>query len=342
MITRLNTDDFVAKIHAGVPVVDVRSPGEFAAGRIPDAHSIPLFSNEERAAVGTLYKHEGRQPAIERGLEFVGPKMADMAREACRLAGPRREILVYCWRGGMRSGSVAWLFGQMGLRVGVLEGGYKAYRHRGRELMDRMSDLRILGGNTGSGKTEILKKMAADGHQVIDLEGLASHRGSAFGSLGEGSQVSTEHFENLIAEHLHRFDLDAPIWTEAESRNIGRIMIPDLFFEMMNRSKLYHVTIPFDVRLDRIMVDYGCFSAAELTESMEKIRKRIGFDRHKEAIEAIAAGDIRRAAAIALEYYDKGYELSLKKRGERVEFDFENYDRDLIIDALIADKLHVE
>ncbi|MEY2794218.1 MAG: hypothetical protein RJA76_2210, partial [Bacteroidota bacterium] len=180
-----------------VPILDVRSPGEFKRAHIPNALSLPLFTDEEREKVGICYKHQGKEKAVELGLEFVGPKLVNFVKYAKKVAF-EGEILVHCWRGGMRSASMAWLLETAGLKVFLLEGGYKSYRNFVLKIQSEPLPLRVLGGKTGSGKTELLREMKNAGFQVIDLEDLAKHRGSAFGHFGLEEQPSSEHFENLL------------------------------------------------------------------------------------------------------------------------------------------------
>jgi tRNA 2-selenouridine synthase len=186
----------LAKSGKPLPMLDVRSPGEFARGHIPGAQNIPLFDNEGRAEVGTIYKQKGKQPAILRGLELVGPNMATMA-ERGRLTAIDNTVFVHCWRGGMRSGSVAWLLESYGVKVFTLKGGYKAFRRYMQQQFEAPKNLLVLGGRTGSQKTTWLHALQGDGEQVIDLEGLACHKGSSFGMLGEHPQPTQEQFENL-------------------------------------------------------------------------------------------------------------------------------------------------
>ncbi|WP_416670847.1 tRNA 2-selenouridine(34) synthase MnmH [Egbenema bharatensis] len=164
-------------------ILDVRSPAEYEQGHIPGAVSFPLFSNEERAIVGTCYKQQGREQAIELGFEIAGPKCAEFVRRAKGLA-PDRLVRVHCWRGGMRSEAIAWILKMAGLRVSVLEGGYKSFRRWVLSCFDQPKPILILGGMTGAGKTVILQELAVRGAQVLDLEALANHRGSSYGNLG--------------------------------------------------------------------------------------------------------------------------------------------------------------
>ena len=199
------------------PVIDVRSPSEFLKGHIPGAFNIALFDDEERRKVGTLYKNSGKESSVLLGLDLVGPKMSGFVKAASRIA-LEREVLLHCWRGGMRSSGMAWLFETAGFKVSVLEGGYKAYRRFIRRKLEENIKLVVLGGKTGSGKSDILDHLAQSGEQVIDLEGIAHHKGSAFGAFGQESQPTTGHFENNLYHELNKFDLNLPVWVEDESR----------------------------------------------------------------------------------------------------------------------------
>lgn len=304
----ISLEDFLKNSKGGV-IVDVRSPAEFAAGHIEGAYNIPLFDNEQRAVVGTIYKQIGKTEAIEKGLEFVALKMVDMVREARKIAGGRK-IFLYCWRGGMRSNSVAWLFSTAQIRCCVLEGGYKAYRAGFDELTSRFKDkLVVLGGPTGGGKSEILNCLKSLGEQVIDLEGLANHKGSVFGNLGE--QPTTETFINRLHSELSKLNPERRVWCEGESKAIGSVFIPESFFGLMHTSLYIFMDVPSDVRIGRIMKEYGEMDIEYLTECFRKITKRMGGQNVKAALEAIENGDIRQAAKIALDYYDKGYKNSV-------------------------------
>ena len=194
-------------------VIDVRTPAEFEQGHIEGAINIPLFTNEERVVVGTLYKKVGKDAAIDKGLEFVGLRMASMVKQARKLYNGK-PLLLYCWRGGMRSNSVAWLFTNAGLESHTVVGGYKSYRREFGLCLQKDWKFIVVGGSTGSGKTDVLKALESTGNQVVDLEGLAHHKGSSFGAIGERPQPSTEHFENKIFETMLRFDINKPVWIE--------------------------------------------------------------------------------------------------------------------------------
>jgi len=194
-------------------VLDVRTPKEFEQGHIPGAINLPLFTNEERVIVGTIYKQQGRQPAILKGLELVGPKMKDIIETVSKIEN-RGCFLLHCWRGGMRSSSVAWLLSIYGIKVYTLKGGYKFYRRNVLETFEAKKNIVVLGGKTGSAKTYILKKLEEKGEQVIDLEALAKHKGSSFGSLGETQPPSQEQFENLLADKLKSVSPEKICWIE--------------------------------------------------------------------------------------------------------------------------------
>jgi tRNA 2-selenouridine synthase len=296
------------------PLIDVRSPGEFEQGHIPGAVNIPLFDNAERVEIGTLYKQAGREAAVMRGLELTGPKMAGFVREARKLASPR--IVAHCWRGGMRSESMAWLWQTAGLEVEVLEGGYKAYRQQVLSELAKPLRLRILGGKTGSGKTAVLREMAAMGGQVIDLEALAHHKGSAFGSLGQQPQPSPEQFENDLHHALRRLDPGQPIWAEDESHSIGRVYIPLPFWRQMLEAPVLAIETPLEDRIAHLVEEYGAFPREGLQQSLDRIQKRLGGQAHTLASDALNRGDLAEVARISLAYYDKTYQYALQRRSE--------------------------
>lgn len=299
----------------GATLLDIRTPAEYSEGHLPGARSFPLFSNEERAMVGTIYKQQGRDQAVVKGLELVGPKLKNFVVKAGKFDGP---LYLYCWRGGMRSNSMAWLLQTAGREVYVLEGGYKAYRTYGREQIAAGLKLIMLSGPTGSGKTEILHQLEQQGHQVLDLEGLAHHRGSSFGGIGQLPQPGTEQFTNRILEKILGFDLSQPIWVEGESQNIGRVFILEELFSQMNCCPTLRIDPPAAERIERLVRDYACFPKEQLQLSIEKISKRLGGKDTKDALDALAADDFHKVTEITLAYYDKTYEHSMSRRETRM------------------------
>lgn len=298
-----------------LPLADVRSPGEFAVGHIPGAVNIPLFDDAQRAEVGTIYKQEGNTKAVLRGIDLAAPEMSSKLKAALELASENR-LLVYCWRGGMRSEAMAWLFSVGGIEPLVLRGGYKAYRNHILEGLCSERKYLILGGLTGSGKTGILRYMKSEGAQVTDLEGLASHRGSAFGALGQAPQPSSEHFANMLFDDLSAHGNEAPVWLEDESRNIGTVFMPDCFYERMHAAPVIALMMSIETRMPRLVREYTSFPVEDIIASVMKISKRLGGDRTREALEALKRGDYPSAIRITLEYYDKSYHYGLSKRPE--------------------------
>ena len=296
-----------------IPVIDVRSPSEYDSGHIPYAINIPLFTDQERVAVGITYKREGRIPAILEGLKLSSPMMTDKLFQALSAAKNGR-LLVHCWRGGMRSEAMAWLFSLGDISTEVLEGGYKSYRNYILERLSEKGKMIVLGGLTGSSKTYILRYLKSIGQQIIDLEGLANHKGSAFGALGELPQPFTEQFANNLYDEWKRNDNNVPFWVEDESRNIGTVFIPDCFYEKMQDTPTIVLIMDIELRLPRLIREYSTFPEESLKASVLRISKRLGGDNTRDALEAIGHGDYSRAIKITLRYYDKAYHYGLKKK----------------------------
>lgn len=296
---------------AGRVILDTRSPGEFEKGHIPGATPLPIFEDDERAVIGTLYKQQGKPAAVEKGLEFVGPKMGELvrlARELFEAQENREPIIVHCWRGGMRSGAVAWLLETAGLPVVKLIGGYKAYRGWARKDFESIACLRVVGGMTGVGKTKVLHALQHTSAQVLDLEGIAGHLGSAFGNLERIPQPSSEQFANDCHRILKGFDWSLPVWTENESRAIGTVHLPQEFFDSMRASPVWVLERTQEERLDVLCEVYGTASTDLLEAAFERIREKLGGLRCQQAIDALRNDDLRAAAAIGLVYYDKLYD----------------------------------
>lgn len=295
------------------PVIDVRSPSEFKKGHIPGAHNIPLFSDEERAIVGTKYVQESRYSSVIAGLDMVGPKLSSFVDAATKIA-PNGKLLVYCWRGGMRSSSMSWLLNLAGINSKTLIGGYKSYRRYSKEYLSKPFKLVVLGGMTGSGKTEIILELSKYGQQIIDLEGLANHKGSAFGAIGQKPQPSTEFFENLLFEDLLKLDLEKYIWVEDESKAIGSVFIPQEFFNQMLNSPVIAIERSTETRIKRLTSEYTNCNPQLLVDSVNKIAKRLGGDNVAKAIQSIGFGNFEEAVGISLRYYDKAYQYGLSNK----------------------------
>lgn len=321
-VEKISVEAFVA--HAkNFPVIDVRSEAEYEHAHIPGAWNLPLFNNEERKIVGTIYKQSSREDAIKKGLEFFGPKMKEMilfVEDRMKEIHPsNKTILVHCWRGGMRSAGVAWLLDLYGFKVLTLVGGYKAYRNWVLNVLESKPTLKILGGYTGSGKTIVLDALEKMNQVIIDLEGLAGHRGSAFGNIGLPKQPSQEMFENKLALALYNIASNknnVTIWLEDESQRIGTVNIPQLFWLHMRKSDIHFLEIPFENRLDYLVDTYGKLEMSELKSATERIQKKLGGLETKTALAFLDENNIRGAFSILLNYYDKLYSKGLEKRDD--------------------------
>lgn len=331
----LDIQQFLESSFGKFNIIDVRSPKEFEQGHIPGAFNIPLFNDEERAIVGTMYKQTGRQPAILKGMEIVGPNMSTIVKQAIDLAKDN-TVYVHCWRGGMRSGFVATLLEMYGLNVFLLKGGYKKFRNFVLQSFEEKYPINLLSGKTGSGKTYIIKELKKSGQNVIDLEGIAHHKGSAFGALGEKPQPSQEQFENELSVQLVQINKTL-VWLEDESRLIGKKVIPAEIWEQMRIAKVYYIDLPFEERLKHIVAEYGKFAKEDLKTSILKITKRLGNEQTKTALSALEENDLKTALGICLHYYDKTYShgLSLREHSTVEELAFEKIDIKNISNQLI-------
>jgi tRNA 2-selenouridine synthase len=339
-IERIHIEQFLslAQHH---PVFDVRSPGEYAHAHILGAYSLPLFTDEERKIVGTAYKQESREQAIKLGLDFFGPKMrsiVDTVESKLEVQSKKYEagnntnpvlptskiVLVHCWRGGMRSGAIAWLLDLYGFKVYTLAGGYKKYRHYVLDTFALPFQYNIVGGYTGSGKTELLKTLKEKGEPVIDLEGIAIHKGSAFGSIGLPPQPGQEMFENLLATELRKSMVNSelsikdssysPIWLEDESQRIGLVNLPNELWKAMRQSPVFFLDIPFEERLRHIVEEYGQLEQEKVIDAIGRITEKLGHLNAKTAILLLKEGKISESFDILLRYYDKFYLKSLHNR----------------------------
>lgn len=295
-----------------IKIIDVRSEGEFLAGHIPSAINIPILNDEERKIVGTVFKNNGSQTAVLKGLELTGPHLNSRLKQGLKVA-EKQQVLIHCWRGGMRSEFFSFLFHYYGLQPLLLKGGYKAFRTMAHETFSSPFQIKVLSGKTGSGKTYLLKELSDLGEQTIDLEGLAHHRGSSFGAIGMPPQPSQEQFENNLFEIMRNLNPHRPVWIEDESRTIGSKVIPEGLWNQMVNAKHVLVEKSFDDRLSQIMVDYGGFDKEELIPAMQRIGKRLGPQHVKVAIEHLENGNVLEAFRMALVYYDKAYTFLLEK-----------------------------
>ena len=319
-IQKISVEDFV-KLSLTHPVFDVRSEAEFSHAHIPSAFNLPLFNNEERAVVGTIYKQQSRELAIKKGLTYFGPKMKDMVEFVENIFAKHqpsgKTVLVHCWRGGMRSAGVAWLLDLYGFKVYTLVGGYKSFRNWVLHSFEQKNDFNILGGYTGSGKTIVLSALKEKGAAVVDLEGLAGHKGSAFGNIGLPKQPSQELFENKLAVEILKTKIhhpEKPIWLEDESQRIGTVNIPQAMWNHIRTRSVYFLEIPFDARLDYLVATYGTLDKIQLGEAIQRIQKRLGGLETKTALQFLNENNLKDCFSILLKYYDKQYNKGLQNR----------------------------
>ena len=301
------------------PLIDVRSPSEYYKGHMPNSINIPLFDNEERSIVGIIYKNYGREKAVIQGLEYIAIKIENIVNklfEAINVYKSKNDnsnleeptFKIYCARGGMRSQSISWLLEKHNHRSVTLNDGYKSYRKWTLDSFNKKWEIVVIGGKTGTGKTKILKLLGENNFQIIDLEGLACHRGSTFGGLGMTTQPSNEQFENIIAEKLKGFKKNKKIFVEAESSNIGKCKIPHDFFSQMKTADRIEIKKSQSNRIDELINTYSIFNEKDLIEAVLRIKKRLGPQRTTIAIESIKNKDWESVCMSVLEYYDKCYE----------------------------------
>jgi tRNA 2-selenouridine synthase len=308
----ITVSEFIELIK-GETVIDVRSPLEFAKGHVPGAINIPLFDNDEREEIGIIYKISGKEIAIERGLQIISPKLFELVKMT-KNKTTNKKIYVYCWRGGMRSQRFAWLMNTSGLNAKVLQGGYKKYRNHILSFFEKELKLFIIGGPTGSGKSAILREMAKQGEQVVDLEALAHHKGSAFGSINEVPQCPQQLFEHHLFNAFQELDLSKPIWLEDEAMSIGWNKIPFSLWKQMKKAPIFKINVPFSIRVQRLVADYSTTDHKLLHRALSAIKDKLGGQHFLEAEQKLMEGDLASVAAISLRYYDEAYEFNHHKR----------------------------
>ncbi len=292
-------------------IIDARTPLEFAEDHLPGAYNVPILTNEERVEIGTIHKHQGPQAARMRGLELTCGRFAALAREAIDVAAGR-PLLVYCWRGGLRSLSLAILIESCGYPVLRLQGGYKAFRN---QVVDYFEDftppapLIVIHGMTGSGKTTFINGLDRTRWTVIDLEGLARHRGSAFGAMGLGEQPTQKRFDTLLWDALRQAPPGKPIVLEGESQRIGRITLPGNVYDIMAASCKVWCSVSVDTRVRRLTEEYAHPEYRQpMAEALERIKKKLGGSGYAALQELLEGWDIPGLARGLVErYYDKLY-----------------------------------
>ncbi|SDK17550.1 tRNA 2-selenouridine(34) synthase MnmH [Alkalibacterium thalassium] len=313
MFKDISPSDLFELKEAGHVVVDVRAPKEFKEATIPGAINIPLFSDEERAQVGTTYKHQGQEAAKELGLEIFSKKLPDFIRQFKELKSP---VTVFCWRGGMRSTTAATVTDLMNIKVNRLTGGIRAYRNWMKEQIDTLPlpPFYVLNGHTGNGKTHILRQLKQENYPVIDFEGMARHRGSIFGQIGL-EPSNQRMFNLLLGEELLRYQQSPYILVEGESARIGKVIIPERIFQHKEISSQLVVDLPLEERVAIILDDYSPDAYHnDCLLAFERIRRRIHTPVSKAVGEALETGDYPEAVKLLLTYYyDPHYNRSITR-----------------------------
>ncbi len=334
MIHVRHTRDFLI---SQAPLLDVRSPGEFTGGHIPGAGNLPLLDDSNRERIGICYKQKGRDAAIALGYELVDPLREQLLESAKALTAGNR-VRLYCARGGLRSNKMAEFLETNGYEVEVLRGGYKAYRNHILGFIKNFRNIIILSGYTGSGKTEILEHIARMGGQVLDLEGLANHKGSAFGALGNAPQPCSGLFHNLIYEAIRSYDPAQPLWVESESMTIGKVYIPNELWENMQVARGFEIVLPVQERISYILRNYGGFDAQSLIACVKTLGRRLGDEACREFCDLIEEGRLEPVVEGLFRYYDKAYEHGRKKRNcqEYVKLHFSRLEPERIAGFLLS------
>lgn len=245
-------------------IIDARSPAEFAEDHLPGAVNWPVLDNDERREVGTEYVQVSAFDARKTGAAMVARRIGDLLQQHVQDKPRDWRPLIYCWRGGKRSGTLAWFLDQIGFRTTLVHGGYKAFREQVREQLGTLPlrfDYIVIAGRTGSGKTRLLQALAAAGAQVLDLEGLARHRGSVLGGLPHEEQPTQKAFETQVWQTLSGFDAARPVYVESESRKIGQLQVPTTLLDRMrNDSRVVMVRMPDEARVQLLLEEYGFFA----------------------------------------------------------------------------------
>ncbi len=311
---KLKSDDYV--------LIDVRTPKEYAQETIPGAINVPLFSNEEREIVGTAYKQQSVDEAKMLGVEAVSKRLPEMFKTLLEINKKHQHLVFFCARGGFRSGSIVAFLKSLKISALKLEGGYKSYRAYVLERLPEVAkevELIVLYGNTGTGKTQVLESLKAKGADVLDLEGCANHRGSTLGAVGLGDPNTQKMFESLLYDELKDRKTNL-VFTEGESKRIGRSVIPEYIFDKIRGGIHVEITASMDTRVENIVSDYVYDTDDDLIEALNYLRKRLGNEKIDSYIERVKKDDYASVARdLMIEYYDPMYEHNPKNYVFQVE-----------------------
>ena len=314
----------------GALIIDVRTPAEFAEATIPGAVNVPIFSNEERIEVGTVFKQQGKRDARKLGVKLVAPKiplLMDQVEEY-RQSHPG-PVIVFCWRGGMRSLAMTSFMNLAGIPARQLLGGHKGFRRKVLDYFEQQQwpPVFVLRGLTGVGKTRVLQQLGEMGYPVVDLEGLANHRGSAFGALGLEPQPSQKKFDTLLWQRLEQLRDKPYLVTEGESLHIGRVMVPKPFHQAMQTQTSLWITASLEVRTQIILEDYPALDQLrqQFKKPINALKERLGGAVIAEFLELLDAGEWDKLVReLMVRYYDPLYLHTLPE--QRVEIELKSVD----------------
>jgi tRNA 2-selenouridine synthase len=318
-LTILNAAEVLAQLNCYDTIIDARSESEFALDHLPGAVNWPTLNDEERVLIGTMYVQVNQFEAKKRGAAIAARNIAGHI-ERHVLAKPKDwKPLAYCWRGGKRSGSLSLILDQIGFRVTLVEGGYKAFRAAMLLDIPRQVDrlnFQVVCGTTGSGKTRLLQALAAEGAQVLDLEDLASHRSSVLGAIPGHPQPSQKHFDSLVWDKLRQFDPERVVYVESESKKVGNVAIPTALVERMRASKCLDLTLPMEERVELLMEDYDFFVQDTIhfcsrLDVLTELRGKAVVNTWKEQV---MAGQVRGVVhELLTQHYDPVYLQSMER-----------------------------
>ena len=314
----------------GALVIDVRTPAEFAEATIPGAVNVPILDNLERAEIGTLYRQQGPSLARQRGVEMVSPRipgLIQMVRD--QRNNTERPVLVFCWRGGLRSRSMVEFLNLAGIPAVQVVGGFKAFRTHVLEFLEKgeWGRLFVLRGLTGVGKTRLLKRLEADGYPILDLEGLANHRGSAFGALGLTEQPGQKAFETALWEALRCIPPGGWALSEGESRNIGKLQLPEQVYKALQVETSLWLEAPLDLRVQMILEDYPAQDDAKeaFVRPLEALKRRLGKERVAGFLQLLEDGEWEELVRqLMVDYYDPLYKYRKPDQCLDIEFSSED------------------
>jgi tRNA 2-selenouridine synthase len=323
----LTIDQALSLRDRGALFIDARTPAEYSEATVPGAVNVPIFDNEERARVGRLYKEEGKAAARRLAVELVSPKIPELLRIVeSSLEGKKPPVVVFCWRGGMRSRALTTFLELAGIPARQLAGGHKAFRARVIEFFAKgeWGRLLVLRGLTGVGKTRLLMNLKAEGYPVLDLEGVANHRGSAFGALGLAPQPGQKMFEALLWDEMRAFPSEGYALTEGESRHIGRLILPQRLYQALQSETTLWIKASLDHRVRVILDDYPALDShkAAFLRPIQLLKPRLGTQAVEGLLKMLEAGDWESLARdLMVLYYDPLYEHTRPER--LIEVDIE-------------------